>query len=224
MNSITIKCPSCSSTFPALPNSKTACPRCGQSVIVEAPADAVTGGASSAAARSKLTVPVLALIAGLVGGYFAGREHLKYEIRSTFQNAAKGMADAFTEPIKAKAPVKTESREEKAYIDQSLALSGVRARYETDALDRTKAIVRATLKNNGEKTIKKLKVTAYFLDAEGNVISEDSYHPILEESVNGDSVLKPHYIREFGFKADYVPSQWKEGKARVAITEIEFAP
>jgi len=42
---------------------------------------------------------VVALLVGLSLGYFAGREHLKYEIRSTFSSAAEefssGLSEAF---------------------------------------------------------------------------------------------------------------------------------
>lgn len=38
----------------------------------------------------------IALVAGLVIGYFAGREHMKYEIRSAFQDSFKGLAGMFS--------------------------------------------------------------------------------------------------------------------------------
>lgn len=38
----------------------------------------------------------IALVAGLVIGYFAGREHMKYEIRSAFQDSFKGLAGIFS--------------------------------------------------------------------------------------------------------------------------------
>jgi hypothetical protein len=222
MNAVAITCPSCNSTFTAFPNAKTACPRCAQPVVVGKPENPFSSEFSKRS-RTGLVIPLLTLVIGLLGGYFAGREHLKYEIRSTLHNAAKGIADVFApESAKAKEAVKPDKREENDYINQNLEISGLKAKYEKDVLDRWETIVRATIKNNGDKTIKKLKVTAYFLDRNESTISEDSFYPILDSTFKADASLKPHYIREFAFKAEHVPSEWKEGRVRLAITDIAF--
>jgi hypothetical protein len=47
-------------------------------------------------------IPGGLLIVGLIVGYMAGREHIKYELRSAFQQAAnkfqEGLASAFANP------------------------------------------------------------------------------------------------------------------------------
>lgn len=52
------------------------------------------------AASKSVTIPQWAVIAGpailtLVAGYFIGREHVKYQIRSSFENAAEAFSKAF---------------------------------------------------------------------------------------------------------------------------------
>lgn len=39
---------------------------------------------------------IAAVLIGLAIGYFAGREHIKYEMRSAFQSAAEGISESFS--------------------------------------------------------------------------------------------------------------------------------
>ena len=83
------------------------------------------------------------------------------------------------------------------------------------------------VKNNGNKELKKVRLTVYFKDASGNIIHEDYFTPISEYSWNDNSKsLKPNRIwqMESGhyYKADNVPSEWKEGSAEIKVTDIEF--
>jgi hypothetical protein len=47
---------------------------------------------------------VVAGLAGLVVGYFGGREHLKYEMRSVFQSALQNIQQGFAPPSPGEAP------------------------------------------------------------------------------------------------------------------------
>lgn len=81
------------------------------------------------------------------------------------------------------------------------------------------------VKNKGDKTLKKVEVTAYCLDKSGTVVFEKSYSPILVSeysySMRGNKPLKPNYSEQFGFKVNEAPSDWS-GKVKVEVTDLEF--
>ena len=84
------------------------------------------------------------------------------------------------------------------------------------------------LRNRGSKTLSKVEVTVYFRDAQGNIISEEDYLPVLVSSYSLDpsKLLKPNYIwqmeRDKFYQAKTVPSEWQEGNVQAKVTEIEF--
>ncbi|MCD6317586.1 hypothetical protein J7M02_00785 [Candidatus Aerophobetes bacterium] len=77
--------------------------------------------------------------------------------------------------------------------------------------------------NHGNRTLRKVKVTVYFLGKDGKPIAEEDYYPVLVTEFSFDNKpLKPGYIKEFGYVVgDKVPSEWS-GKARAKISDIEF--
>lgn len=80
------------------------------------------------------------------------------------------------------------------------------------------------IKNNGDKTLREVEVTAYCLDKNDKVVFEKTYHPVLvaEYSFMSDNTpLKPNYSRRFGYKLDDAPSDWSK-KVRVEVTDVEF--
>lgn len=80
------------------------------------------------------------------------------------------------------------------------------------------------IKNNGDRTLKEVEVTAYCFDKNDNVVFEKTYHPVLviEYSFMSDNTpLKPNYSRRFGYKLDDAPSDWSK-KVKVAVTDVEF--
>ena len=83
-----------------------------------------------------------------------------------------------------------------------------------------------TIVNNGNRTLREVEITVYFLNDKGSVISEEDFHPVLvsEYSYSGDNkLLKPNYVKDFGYSVeDYAPSSWSK-KAKAKITNIEFA-
>ena len=83
-----------------------------------------------------------------------------------------------------------------------------------------------TIVNNGNRALKKVEITVYFLNDKGSVIGEEDFHPVLvsEYSYGGDNKpLKPNYVKDFGYSVeDYAPSSWSK-KAKAKITDIEFA-
>lgn len=118
-------------------------------------------------------------------------------------------------------------RKKQAYI-KNVELYAFKAKYYTTYLDEKVTGVEFKLKNKGDRSLKEVEVTVYFKDANGTIIAED-YHPVLvtKYSFSGDNKpLKPNYVwqMEIGkfYKADSVPSEWKEGSVSAKITNIEF--
>jgi hypothetical protein len=89
--------------------------------------------------------------------------------------------------------------------------------------------VRISLKNNGDRSLDKVKVIVYFKDKDDNTIFEEDYHPVLvsKYSFSGDNKpLKPGYVKEME-KGKYhtlksALSDWQEGKATAKVADIEF--
>ncbi|MBU0700043.1 FxLYD domain-containing protein [bacterium] len=80
------------------------------------------------------------------------------------------------------------------------------------------------IKNNGDKTLKQVEVTAYCLDKNDKVVFEKTYNPVLvsEYSFMTDNTpLKPNYSRRFGYELNDAPSDWSK-KVTVAVTDVEF--
>lgn len=83
------------------------------------------------------------------------------------------------------------------------------------------------LQNNGDKNLSMVEVTLYFKDTNGNVIYEESYHPISVRSWDSPSeALKPGYIWQLErgnvYIASKVPTEWREGFITGKITDVEF--
>jgi hypothetical protein len=105
----------------------------------------------------------------------------------------------------------------------------LKARYYTTYLDEKVPGVEFKIKNKGKRTLKEVEVTVYFKDAKGNVIAEETYHPVFVSEFSfgrKNKPLKPNYIWQLErgkfYKADSVPDEWKEGAVSAKITNIEF--
>ena len=113
-----MRCPKCS--YERLPTDEAPegeCPRCGiiyakyrppelsqrvvQSSQTESSRSPVGGGQRSV----KVPAWVIPAVIALAAGYFAGREHVKYELRQTFQAAAEGMSKSIGAAFGTGAPV-----------------------------------------------------------------------------------------------------------------------
>ena len=187
---------------------------------------------------------VAAALVGLVIGYFVGREHLKYEMRTALSAASAGIADAFSsnsgddsdQPserarVSSTAPTDTGADDDSAktsYIAERLELYDLSAEYIKTYSGRVPGVL-FKLRNSGEQTLDKVEVTVYFKDSDGNIIAEEDFYPVLvtKYSVSDSKPLRPGYIwqMESGkyYTAKNVPSEWKEGMIEAAITDIRFA-
>lgn len=76
--------------------------------------------------------------------------------------------------------------------------------------------------NNGDKTLKSVTITVYFLGTDGNPISEQDYCPTFENYQY--ELLKPGYIRPFEyfiFEKNVPYDKWT-GQVKTEIKEITF--
>lgn len=114
-----------------------------------------------------------------------------------------------------------ERKQEKIDYIEKVKLYETSAKYYTDFLDRKNAGVRFKLKNMGDKSLSRARVTFYFKDKQGDIISEDNFGLI-----STIKVLKPGYISSMEksayLRADNVPSEWQEGSFDAKVTEVEF--
>ena len=79
------------------------------------------------------------------------------------------------------------------------------------------------LKNRGDRTLRAVAITVYYLDKEGYGVHEKTYYPVLvTEELSGDhQSLKPNYGKTFWYRIDRAPSDWAK-KVKVAVTDVEF--
>jgi len=121
-----------------------------------------------------------------------------------------------------------EFTEKMNYMDKIEVTEFISKRIDTYA-EKDIPAVRISLKNNGDRSLDKVKVIVYFKDKDGNTIFEDDYYPVLvsKYSFSGDNKpLKPGYVKEME-KGKYYTlksalSEWQESKAVAKVVDIEF--
>ena len=90
--------------------------------------------------------------------------------------------------------------------------------------------VRISLKNNGDRSLDKVKVVVYFQDRNGNTIFEEDYHPVLVSKYSFGSDNKPlksGYVKEMEkgkyYTLDLTLTDWVEGKSVAKVVDVEFS-
>jgi hypothetical protein len=143
------------------------------------------------------------------------------EIPSGVEKAEKGL-------MKAQQEMK-DFAEKMTYIEQIEVTEFIAKRIDTYSSKGVPA-VRIGLKNNGDKSLDRVKVVIYFHDADGKTIFEEDYSPVLvsKYSFGGDNKpLKPGYVKEMKKDSYYTLksnlSEWAEGQATIKIVDIEFS-
>jgi hypothetical protein len=113
---------------------------------------------------------------------------------------------------------------------KNLTLYELKSAYYKTYLEENVPGVSLKIKNNGNKTLKRIQVTVYFKNKDGIIVFEEKFHPVVERkySLNeNNGPLKPNYIWSMGvgrfYKSESVPSEWKEGSVSARVTDIEFA-
>lgn len=109
----------------------------------------------------------------------------------------------------------------------SLEVLDVKADYYETWLDGILPGIKFRIKNNGDRTLASVKVTAYFMDEENKVIYEESYTPFNTNfDYDNNKPLKPGYIWNLAsgefLKAEQCPKEWKAGNVTVKVTDLEF--
>ena len=123
----------------------------------------------------------------------------------------------------------TEFTEKMNYIDKIEITEFLAKRIDTYAKKEIPA-VRISLKNNGDRSLSKVKVVVYFQDENGTTIFEEDYHPVLvsKYSFRSDNKpLKSGYVKEMEegkyYTLDSALTEWVEGKAIAKVVDIEFS-
>ena len=131
--------------------------------------------------------------------------------------------------------IKDTEREIKEYAAKqeyikNVSLYDLEAKFYTTFSNTKVPGVKFKIKNNGDRLLREVEVTVYFKNAGGTVIAEERYRPVLamKKSYSGDQViLKKNYIWQMEegnfYKADAVPTEWKEGAVEAKVTNIKFA-
>jgi len=122
-----------------------------------------------------------------------------------------------------------EFSEKMNYIDKVEITEFVAKRIDTYSKNNIPA-VRVSLKNNGKKSLAKVKVVVFFQDKDGNTIFEEDYHPVLVSKYSygkSNKPLKPGYVKEMKegeyYTLDSALTDWDEGKSIAKVVDIEFS-
>jgi hypothetical protein len=182
--------------------------------------DKIARGVAAASAAALLIAPGMDLI-GTIGAKDA----------ATPDDVATARGPAVDAPAAGAGNEARVDQEEAAYIARHLQVYELNAKYFDSILDGRVPGVTFKVKNNGDRTLNRVKVRVVFQDAEGNPIAEEEYTPVLVSSYSygdGNRPLRPNYISQQDrgnfWAAKSVPSEWQAGRAVATITEIEFAP
>jgi len=120
-----------------------------------------------------------------------------------------------------------EALEKQTYIKQSIRLYDVEAKYFDSYLEKHIPGVKFKLQNTGNRSLDRVQVMVFFQDTAGKTIAEKEFNPVLVTELGSDPPLKPNYIWEMERNQYYsvktVPSEWKEGAAKLEITDIRFS-
>jgi len=142
------------------------------------------------------------------------------EAKSAFEDAAK------LNPKDTEIPGKIKAMDRKAaeYKERQMYFDKIEVRNVSVEQNNLGQLgVCGELKNRGDRTLRAVAITVYYLDREGNGIHEKTYYPVLltEEFSGDDQPLKPNYARTFWYRVDGAPSDWAK-KVKVAVTDVEF--
>lgn len=148
----------------------------------------------------------------------------EYEAISNISSGLKIAEDGIKETTKAM----EEFTQKTDYINKIKITEFTTTRIDTYSNENIPAI-RISLKNNGDRSLDKVKVVVYFKDKDGNAIFEESFHPVLVSKYSigsGNKPLKPGYVKEMEkgkyYTLDSPLSDWQEGNAEAKIIDIKF--
>ncbi|NKQ18434.1 hypothetical protein [Brevibacillus laterosporus] len=117
--------------------------------------------------------------------------------------------------------------EEKNDIEYAkfLEIQNLKANWETKYDNSKEPGFSYDIKNIGEKSVKSLEITFYFLDAEGKPVGEKTMNPF-KTIGNKMEELKPNYTWKTSsgtyWSAENISDDWKEGSVEAKITKIQL--
>lgn len=119
-------------------------------------------------------------------------------------------------------------KEKSEYMENKVSIFDFKATRIDTYSDKNIPAVKFAIKNIGNRSLDRVKVTVIFYDWDDLPIYEESYLPVLvsEYSVSGDTPLKPNYIKREKegryYTVEELGPEWS-GKATISVTEIEFS-
>ena len=96
---------------------------------------------------------------------------------------------------------------------------GMMAHGTIECIDGLCVAVAAKIRNDGDRTLKGVKVTASFPDETGRTVYEHDYWVVS----NDTDALKPGFIRKFGYVVPECPSECVASKVTVKVAWVRFA-
>lgn len=147
----------------------------------------------------------------------------KYHAMSKIDSAKEAAMEGITETRTA---LKTFT-EKMEYVANVEITEFVAKRIDTYS-DKDVPAIRLSLKNRGNRSLDKVKVTVYFLDKNGDPIYEENFHPVLVSSysIRNNRPLKAGYVYEMEegkyFTVKSKLSEWDESKTIIKIVDIAF--
>jgi hypothetical protein len=179
-------------------------------------------------AKAIASVSILLLIATIGWDWF-GRSHTAPVSATTTGNSVEPIVGSSAANA---ADDSTPSAEEAAYIRDNLRLYDLTAKYYDSMLDGRIPGVDFKIRNNGNRTLDRVKVRVVFQGSDGKPIAEEEYNPVWVVhggySTDDSKPLRPNYIWQNEpdkfYSAKSVPSEWQEGKVTATVSDIEFSP
>jgi len=149
-----------------------------------------------------------------------------YRLRITFKDPDSAMLERIRARREELRKAEDERKLEKvrSYLREGLTLEDVQVA-PGERFGRTETGVFGTIVNQGQKTLRKVQVRVYFLDAAGRRIGEKDYIPVLvsQFSFGNNTPLRPGYRKDFGYSVhEDAPTGWAK-RVEAEIVDIEFA-
>lgn len=153
---------------------------------------------------------------------FAFQMYMVSSINEQFEEVGNSFTTYEDMKQKAEQELQAKSDEALRYAKLYVEVYEVETRWGENYLGEPAAVVGFKLRNFGNKDLSDVDVTAYFEDANGNVVSEHTFYPVLSaRSGNDGKPLRAGYIKESRYAAKDVPSEWA-GAVRLEITEAKL--
>lgn len=164
----------------------------------------------------------LPLVGGLICTFAIG-----LSIMSTGTTAAVITEAAEQAKASRLATVQQQAAKVSDYLEK-LEIYDVDSKYRPSASGSRSASVQFKIRNNGDRTLTRIEVTVYFLNASGAPIAEEVFVPVRVNPYAASAArpLRPGYVWELEgnrtMTTRSIPSEWVEGSVEVKFTGLEF--